>query len=166
LFGAPRLLRNITMSGRRKIPRKNSYIEVLPEEIRLENVLAELGISREQLIDIGILIGTDFNPDGVKGIGPKKALKLIKKKGSLEELMKERDKSPFPFDHNKIRQIFLNPRVTDQYRILRKTLNKEGIIRFLCDEKDFSQKRVTKTIKKIMVGQKEAEAKKTLEDWF
>jgi flap endonuclease-1 len=78
LFGAPRLLRNVTISGRRKLPRKKVYIEVIPEVIDLERVLKELSITHEQLIDIGILVGTDFNPDGVKGVGVKTGLKLIK----------------------------------------------------------------------------------------
>ncbi|MEM3824316.1 MAG: flap endonuclease-1, partial [Candidatus Bathyarchaeia archaeon] len=84
LFGAPRLVRNVTISGRRKLPGKNVYIEVEPEVIELEQVLKECGITHEQLIDVGILVGTDFNPEGIKGLGPKTALKLIKEYGSLE----------------------------------------------------------------------------------
>jgi len=84
LFGAPRLLRNVTVSGRRKLPRKKVYIEVVPEVVELEQVLKECEITYEQLIDIGILIGTDFNPEGIKGLGPKTALRLIKEHGSLE----------------------------------------------------------------------------------
>jgi flap endonuclease-1 len=78
LFGAPMLLRNVTISGRRKLPSKNIYVDVVPELVELAKVLKECGITHEQLIDVGILIGTDFNPDGIKGLGPKTALKLIK----------------------------------------------------------------------------------------
>jgi len=67
LFGAPMLLRNVTISGRRKLPSKNVYVDIIPEVISLREVLKDLGITHEQLIDVGILIGTDFNPDGVKG---------------------------------------------------------------------------------------------------
>ncbi|MCP8317219.1 MAG: flap endonuclease-1, partial [archaeon] len=66
LFGAPRLVRNLTISGRRKLPSKYEYIEVEPEQIDLNQVISNLNITREQLVDIGILIGTDFNPDGFK----------------------------------------------------------------------------------------------------
>lgn len=88
LFGAPKLVRNLTITGKRKVPRKNIYREVKPEIIELNTVLSALGITREQLIDIGILIGTDFN-EGIKNVGPKKALKYIKTYGNLENVMKE-----------------------------------------------------------------------------
>ena len=64
-------MRNLTISGRRKLPRKNVYVEVVPEVMKLDHVLKELEVTREQLIDVAMLVGTDFNPDGVKGIGPK-----------------------------------------------------------------------------------------------
>src|SRR3989304_3021408 len=87
LFGAPKLIRNVTISGRRKLPSKNVYVDVVPEVVELANVLKERGITYEQLIDVAILIGTDFNPDGIKGLGPKTALKLIKEHGTLENTL-------------------------------------------------------------------------------
>jgi len=103
LFGAPFLLRNLTISGRRKLPRKNVYIEITPEIIEMSRVLKELGITREQLVDIGILVGTDFNPEGIKGIGPKTALRLIKKYGTLEEALKNIKNAEFPVDPKEIK---------------------------------------------------------------
>ena len=79
LFGAPRLVRNVTISGKRKLPNRNVRVDVIPETVSLEDVLSLNGVTREQLIDIGILLGTDFNPEGFQGIGPATALKLIKK---------------------------------------------------------------------------------------
>jgi flap endonuclease-1 len=73
LFGAPRLIRNLSISGRRKLPKKNVYIKVDPEIIDLQKLLHNLEITREQIIDIAILVGTDYNQDGVKGVGPKTA---------------------------------------------------------------------------------------------
>lgn len=78
LFGAPRMVRNIAITGRRKLPRKGVYVDVKPEVIELEEVLKALEITREQLVDMGILIGTDYNP-GIYKVGPKTALKLVKK---------------------------------------------------------------------------------------
>jgi flap endonuclease-1 len=75
LFGAPKLIRNVTISGRRRLPSKNVFVEVLPEIVELDHVLKQCGITYEQLVDVGILIGTDFNPDGIEGLGPKTALK-------------------------------------------------------------------------------------------
>lgn len=87
LFGSTRLVRNLTITGRRKLPRKDVYVEVFPEVIELQYVTQLLNVTLPQLVDIGILIGTDFNPDGVKGIGPKTALKLITEHGELEKVL-------------------------------------------------------------------------------
>ncbi|MCD6312629.1 MAG: flap endonuclease-1, partial [Thaumarchaeota archaeon] len=83
LFGSPRLIRNLSIVGRRKLPGRKEYVEVEPELIHLNKLLEELGITREQLIDLAILVGTDYC-EGVKGVGPKTALKLIKAHGSAE----------------------------------------------------------------------------------
>ena len=72
LFGSPVLVRNLSITGRRKVPRQNRYVTVEPEKIILKETLEALGISREQLILIGMLEGTDFN-DGVRGVGPNRA---------------------------------------------------------------------------------------------
>ncbi len=87
LFGAPRLVRFLSINSQEWLPSKGRARQVLPELIDLEYFLGYHGITRPQLIDMGILIGTDFNP-GVKGIGPKTALKLIKKHGIIGESLR------------------------------------------------------------------------------
>ena len=166
LFGAPSLLRNLTISGRRKLPRKNVYVEVTPEIIELEQVLKELNITHEQLIDIGILIGIDFNPEGIKGIGPKSALKLIKTHGSLEAALPAIKNAEFPVDPAEIREIFLHPNVTDNYRLMWKEADVNGVVDFLCGERDFSESRVRKALNKAIEGMRKARAKRTLDAWF
>ena len=86
VFGAPILVRNVTISGKRRLPGKGIVINVVPERIALSSVLAATGLTREQLVDFAILLGTDFNPDGFEGVGPATALKYLKKYGSLEEV--------------------------------------------------------------------------------
>ena len=166
LFGAPMLVRNVTISGRRKLPRKPVYVEVVPEIIELDQVLKELNITHKQLIDIGILVGTDFNPEGVKGIGPKTALKLIKQHGSIEKLLPTRKETEFPVEPQRIREIFLNPKVTDNYKLTWKDPDIEGVVDFLCRERDFSEERVRKALKKMTEGLRKAKGKVTLETWF
>ena len=166
LYGAPKLVRNVTISGRRKLPRKRVYVEVRPEIIELERVLKELGITHEQLVDIGILIGTDYNLEGVKGIGPKTALKLIKEHGSLENLLPHLEEASFPVSPSEIRKIFLNPKITNNYRLEWRQPDVEGVIAFLCGEKDFSENRVRKALEKVKDAIKEAKGKTTLEKWF
>jgi flap endonuclease-1 len=166
LFGAPKLLRNVTVSGRRKLPNKNIYVDVVPEVVELNNVLKSCGITYEQLIDIGILIGTDFNPDGIKGLGPKTALKLIKQHGTLENALPHIKNAEFPAEPQRIRDIFLHPKVTDNYKLEWKEPNVEGIVDFLVREKDFSEDRVRKALEKMRAGAKELKGKTTLEKWF
>jgi flap endonuclease-1 len=109
-------------------------------------MLQHYGITREQLIDLAMLVGTDFN-DGIKGIGPKKALKLVRDFGSIEDMPAEiRDgMGPAVAD---IRQIFLHPEVTDNYSVDFVPPDREGIIRFLCDEREFSRERVTAALER------------------
>lgn len=166
LFGAYALLRNVTISGRRKIPRKNIYVEIVPEIMKLDQALKELEISRRQLIDVAILVGTDFNPDGIKGIGPKTALKLIKKHGSIEEVIPELGEVEFSYDINGIREIFLNPKVNNDYKLKWNNPNVDGVVDFLCHERDFSEERVRRTLSKMTEGLKESKSRTTLESWF
>jgi len=163
LFGAKRLVRNLTISGRRKLPNKQVYVEVEPEVIELDKTLKTLGITREQLVDIGILIGTDFNPDGFKGIGPKKALKMIKEHGRLEEVPDAKDKLS-EIDYNKIREIFLKPNVVSTDKFDFKDPDGNGVIQFLCKERNFSVERVSAALQRL---KKASETRsQTLEQWF
>ncbi|HDD64240.1 MAG TPA: flap structure-specific endonuclease, partial [Thermoprotei archaeon] len=166
LYGTPRLVRNITISGRRKLPRKNVYIEISPELIELKNVLETLGITREQLIAIGILLGTDYNPGGVKGIGPKKALKLVKQYGTIEKIVPIVGRKAFPVDPLEIEKIFLKPKVTDNYTLTWKEPDEDGLISFLCDEHDFSLERVRKAVERAKKAMAATMRQASLETWF
>jgi len=166
LFGTPMLVRNVTISGRRKLPKKDVYIDVIPEIVELNHVLKELGITHEQLVDIGILVGTDFNPEGVKGMGPKTALKLIKEHGTLENALPHIKDAEFPVEPQRIREIFLNPKVRDDYHLEWRQPDEEGIINFMCREKDFSEDRVRKALEKMQTGLKKTKGKTTLEQFF
>ncbi len=166
LFGAPKLIRNVTVSGRRKLPSKNIYIDVVPEVVELAVVFKECGITYEQLIDVGILIGTDFNPDGIKGLGPKTALKLIKEHGTLEKALPHIKNAEFPHPPEKIREIFLHPKVRNDYMLEWKEPNVDGVVDFLVTKKDFSEDRVRKALEKMQEGTKQLKGKTTLEKWF
>jgi flap endonuclease-1 len=166
LFGAPKLIRNVTISGRRKLPSKNIYVEVIPEVVELQQALAECGITHEQLVDVGILIGTDFNPDGIEGLGPKTALKLIKEHGTLENALPHVKNAEFPTEPRRIREIFLKPAVSDNYRLEWLEPDVEGVVNFICRERDFSEDRVRKTLEKMQKGITNSRGKTTLEKWF
>src|SRR5438093_2548293 len=140
LFGSPRLVRFLTISGKEFLPSKGAFRAITPELVDVPRMLEHYGISRQQLIDLAILIGTDFN-DGIKGIGPKKALKLVCDFGCIENMPPEiREK--LGSDVAEIREIFLKPNVTDDYSIEFTPPDLDDVVRFLCDERIFSRERV------------------------
>jgi flap endonuclease-1 len=148
LFGAERLVKNLAISGRRKLPRKETFVNVRPEIIELSEVLSGLGITREQLIIIGILVGTDYNTGGVKGIGPKKALGLVKEHKSLEAVLKQ---VPWDFQTSpeEIFRFFMDPPANDT-PIGKSSLDQDGLSAFLIEEHDFSRERVSGTIERLV----------------
>jgi flap endonuclease-1 len=162
LFGSPTLVRNMTFSGRRKLPRQNKYITIEPEIIKLEVTLQNLGITRKQLVDIAILVGTDFN-DGIKGIGAKKGLKLIQDHGDLEKVIQDKD-IELPY-YEDIRKIFLEPEITDDYDIKWHGVQESKVIELLVYEHDFSQDRVISNLDKFKEFQAAA-SQQSLDQWF
>jgi len=159
LFGAPVMIRNITA------PRRKAQLEIITF-----NELAEKhGITREELVDIAILIGTDFN-SGIKGIGLKRALKLIKKHHTIERLL---DESAIEIaaieNYELIRTIFLQPLVNESYEIIWGTPDEDKVKEFLCEEHDFSEERVSKILIKERSSRKKISvtgSQKTIEEWF
>lgn len=145
LLGAQRLVRGLTLS-------KTAQLEI----ISLEENLKKLEISREQLIEIGILIGTDFNK-GIKGIGPKKALKIVRE-GKIKDV-------EIDFNFEKVKELFLKPEVSDEYEIGFQEPETEQLIEFLCQEHDFSQERVKKAVENLKEAMKEF-SQKDLSSWF
>ncbi len=152
LFGSPVVVRNLAITGRRKLPKKNVYVSIKPERIMLNNLLSTLGITQKQLVWLGMLVGTDFN-EGIPRIGPKTALKIVKKCKSLEEVEAELANNKyqgFLEDAKEVEQIFLQPEVEDIDAIeIKKKANeampdKERIVSFMCDVHDFDRERVEK----------------------
>ena len=149
LLGTPVLVRNLTSSERRKLPGKESYVKVHPKQIRLKTNLKSLGIKQKQLVDMAILIGTDFN-DGIKGIGPKKSLSLIKKNGNVENVYATIGKNPLSFDEIKeIRKIFLDPEVTNDYSLEWPGTDNDKVIKVLVDKYQFKLDRVEPILEKF-----------------
>lgn len=165
LFGTPLLLRNLTLTGRRKVPGKDVYREIKTEIIDSAEFLNRLGITREQLVDMCMLIGTDFNR-GIKGIGPKKALKLIKDNGNLEcALSKIGETVP---DREEIREIFLKYEGSADYDTKYRPIDRQAVVDMLVSY-DFDESRVNSALDRIEKARKEADAKKkqrSLDAWF
>ena len=163
LFSADRLVRNLTISGRRKIPNKNAYVDVEPEIIEHEAVLKQTGLTQEQLVDVAILIGTDFNPDGFAGIGPKTALKLVKENGRLEKIDKIKG-SLDAIPYREIRDIFLAPPVAEISELEFGKVDRDTVLQYLCVDKNFSADRVSAALDRLAKAQETRS--QSLEKWF
>jgi len=162
LFGAPVLVKNLAITGRRKLPNKNVYVDVQPEEIRLAEVLGTLGVTREQLVDMGLLMGTDFN-EGVDGIGPKKSLALLKKHGSLRPALETLGVDIEGADE--VRRIFLEPHVEADLRVTFADIDRERVLALLVDEHQFSAERVAAALDKLDQA-REKKTQRSLDSWF
>ncbi|MCX6815163.1 MAG: flap endonuclease-1 [Candidatus Aenigmarchaeota archaeon] len=147
LFGAPKLVRNLTITGRRKVARKEKYIVVNPELVELNSVLSELGVTHEQLILVGILVGTDFNMGGVKGFGPKKALAMVKEKKTLERVMKEISWE-FRTSPEQILDFFKNP-PSCGHDIPKAHFQPEKVRELMCEKHGFSKERIDSVLEKM-----------------
>ena len=159
LFGAPRLVRYLTIQGQEWLPSRGRARRLEPEIIELDAFLFHLGITREQLVDLAILIGTDFNR-GVKGIGPKTALRLLREHGRLER-MPEEVKSWLQPSLDDVRRIYLKPDVTDDF-VEAGPLREGELVSFLCDEKGFSRDRVEAVVDRM----RQAQRQRSLRDWL
>ncbi len=159
LFGSPRLIRNLTVTGKRRYGRTGRVVDVKPEMISSDDVLRKLGITREQLVDIGILVGTDFN-DGIKGIGPKKAFQLIKKYGSIKNVPNINVEN-----YDEIRDIFLNPTVSNPGKITAPELNEDNVREILVVNHDFSEERVTSALRRAREARKQG-VQRSIDSFF
>ncbi len=168
LFGAPRLIQNLTLARRRKT--FSGWIEIKPELIELEKVLNSLEINLDQLICLGILVGTDYNPKGIPGIGQKRALQIVQKykqpilifKNVEEQIMSldEEDR----FNWQEIFELFHKPNVIDtDFKF--GEINEEKIKKILVENHNFSEERVEKQLQKLR-DIKEKNKQKNLEKWF
>ena len=151
LFGAPRIVRNLTLSG------GLSNLEYL----ELEKVLNEIDLTREQLIDVALMVGTDFN-EGIHGIGAKTGLKLIRN-NTLEDILVQKGITEVEVEHDELRDIFLKHDVNTDYEIKFKSAKKDKLVEFMCEEHGFSESRVLNVTEKL---KKLSSTQKSLEDWF
>lgn len=162
LFGAKRALRNFTYFGRRKIPGRNMYVNVTPEYIDLNDNLEALGISHEQLIHIGILVGTDFNK-GLFRVGAKTALKLVKTHGDIHGVLKAKNAEIDNLD--RIIDLFQNPPFNPDVKLEFSKPNREKIVDFLCTRHDFSLNRIEASIDTLETAHQK-HSQKSLDSFF
>jgi len=158
LFGSPRMVSNLTLSEKRRMS-SGVYVKNELKFYELVNVLKNLGISQEQLVMLGVLVGTDYNPGGVHGIGPKKALKIVKELETPEEVFEDAD-----FDWEKIIEVFKTMKVDKKVSIEFGKPNPDSIYKLLADKFEFSEERVEKLINELE-KQKDENSQRGLGEW-
>lgn len=166
LFGATRVVRNLSIEGRRKQAGVLGYGHVEPELIMLDEVLSSLGVTQQQLICLAMLVGTDYNAGGIKGVGPKIALKLVKEHKTPAKIFAEAEwDKHFSYPWQEVLELFENPSVTDDYELKFQPINSGKLVEVLCEKHDFSRQRVEKQLTELETSSF-AKKQKGLGDFF
>lgn len=161
IFGAPRLVGNLTLSQRKKLP-SGAVIKINPELIELKKVLDSLNISQDQLLVLAILVGTDYNPGGIKGIGPKNALRLVKEYKNFDKLFESVNAD---FNWKEIYATFKSMPIMKNYKMKWEDVNEDKVKEILVERHEFSEERITKTLHQEL--KKDIKMKeKGLGDWL
>ena len=165
VHGADRLVRNLSVAGKRKKVGAMAYQTIKPEIIDLSKNLNNLGIDQDKLIALAMLVGTDYNPAGIKGIGPKTAIKLVKEFNDFDDLFKHvKWDEQYELPWTDIFYAFKKMKVTDDYNIHFEMPDKQKIISLLVDKHDFSVERVEKT-RQPLLKEREKKQQKRLGDF-
>ncbi len=170
LFGSPVLVKNLSITGRRKVPRQDRFIIVEPERIDLKETLDSLGLDRAGLIFLGMLLGTDFN-EGVKGVGPKTALKIVKEhktREGIEAYLEKKYEYRFEVDPEEVFNIFLDPPYVapKEGELAWKPADRDKVLKVLVEQHDFSSDRVEKTLDDLLRITRERSAQSKLGEWM
>jgi len=167
LFGATQIVRNLNMAGKKKKINTLSFETIVPDLIKLDENLIQLGLSQDQLIALAMLVGTDYNPKGIRGIGPKNALKMVRQHGNdFNELFSQvKWSESFEYPWQEVFELIKNTKITQEYALEWKPIDIEAIYRILVDKHEFSTERVNSSIKTVQQEQK-TKAQKGLGDFF
>lgn len=151
VYSAPKIIQNLTLAEKRKLP-NGTMVKVYPSLIELKQALAALELNEEQLLWLSVLVGTDFNPGGVKGIGPKKALKIVKECRDVNEVIKAANPE---FDFKQVIDVFREMEVNKDYAIEFSDVDEEKIRKILIDKHQFSEERVESGLEQLRMQKEE-----------
>ena len=160
IYGATKLLTNLTLSQKRKLP-SGGTVAIAPYVVELKEVLKTLGISSEQLLMLSILVGTDYNPKGISGIGPKKALKLVKEHKDYGKMFSELNAE---FNWKEVYNTFRNMSIEKKYKLEWKPVDADKLKELLVERHDFNEERDKKTLSSLIKIKKQP-GQKTLGDY-
>lgn len=142
-------------------------------EFSLEAALRELQLSMPEFIDLCILMGCDYC-DTIRGIGPVRALQLMRKHRSIEEIVKQLDPAKYPVPEGflesvqRARVLFSEPDVTEvaEADLKWSPPDREGLLAFLVDENQFQRERVVGTLDRLSAARKEGKGNQNRLDSF
>ncbi|MFH1399702.1 MAG: flap endonuclease-1 [Candidatus Woesearchaeota archaeon] len=160
IYGAPKLIKNLTITGRKKQKDRLSFETVMPCLIDLDSTLEKNGLSHAQLVVLSMLIGTDYNIGGIKGIGPKKAYKLVKGSSDFAAIFKALEwEKYFAFGWRDVFDLINNIPVKNNYTLEWKEINHAKIMKILVDDHGFNSERVQAALDKVALAQKHNQQK-------
>lgn len=137
-FGSDVVLRHLTFSEARKMPIK---------EYHYDRILQGLELSNDEFIDLCILLGCDYC-ESIRGIGPKRAIDLIKQYKSIDEIMKNIDLKKYTIPENwmykEARELFKNPEVAtaEEVELKWSEPKEEELIDYMVNKKGFNEDRI------------------------
>ena len=158
LYGSPFMIRNLMAAGSRRRGRLISA-----ERISLQHLLDKHELNQEQLVDLGIMIGTDFHP-GIRGIGPKTGLKLIRKHGTMEAVAEIKG-FELPEDLDHIRGLFHSHPIAEGGLPTPQPVDEDALREFLQGERGFSDQRLKRALGRIE-GRLRPSGQQSLDQWF
>jgi len=145
-FGTPRVVRNLMAPASAKKD---------PTEYDLAVALRDLGLTHAQFVDVCILCGCDY-AGTLKGVGPTRALALIKELGSIEAVLAVKDgdgnpkyPAPDPFPYETARQLFLHPTVTPAAAVEPQPKWTAADVDGVVADKGFAEDRVRKALGRV-----------------
>lgn len=165
LYGTPKLIRNLTLSRKRRNP-NGILIDTKIELVELQTILERLQIDRDQLICLGIIVGTDFNPGGVRGIGQKRALDIVQKyvyPVKIFEFLEQSNKYEINFNWQEIFKEFREYR-GNETEIKGSKIDFDGLRSFLMS-RDFSEERIEKALERLNIVE-EGRKQRSLNEFF
>nr|XP_056707061.1 flap endonuclease 1 [Euleptes europaea] len=160
-FGSPVLMRHLTASEAKKLP---------IQEFHLNHILQDMGLTQQEFVDLCILLGCDYC-ESIRGIGPKRAVELIKQYKSIEKIVQQIDTKKYSLPenwlHREAQQLFLAPEVVDPEAVELKWSepDEEGLVHFLCGEKQFNEERIRNGVKRLSKS-RQGSTQGRLDDFF
>ncbi|NXP15449.1 FEN1 endonuclease, partial [Thinocorus orbignyianus] len=160
-FGSPVLMRHLTASETKKLP---------IQEFHLNRILQDLDLTWEQFVDLCILLGCDYC-ESIRGIGPKRAIELIKEHKSIEKIVQQLDTKKYPLPenwlHKEAQKLFLEPDVVDPEAVELKWTepDEEQLVQFMCGEKQFNEERIRNGVKRLSKS-RQGSTQGRLDDFF